>query len=401
MSGPLAGLKVVDLSRILAGPWAGQVLADFGAEVIKIESLQGDDTRKWGPPWIDGSDDAAYFSCANRGKRSLCIDFRTEAGQKLIRQLIGDADVVIENYKVGGLKKYNLDYQSVKILNPEIVYCSITGFGQTGPKAKQAGYDAMIQASGGLMSITGPRDDESDAGPQKVGVAVADLMTGMYAVAAIQAALIEREKSGEGQYIDLALLDTQVAWLANQSANYLVGGVVPQREGTAHPNICPYQAFPATDGYFMLAVGNDKQFALLCQQLGQSQWSSDERFSTNPSRVKHRLQLVPMIAEITSTKPMAEWLQELSVVGVPVGPINTLDQVFEDEQIKHREMVLAQERSDGVLIKTVANPVKFSRTPLSYDRAPPAAGEDSETLLKEMGLSDAEIAKLRSAGVVN
>ncbi|MEQ3696785.1 MAG: CaiB/BaiF CoA-transferase family protein [Pseudomonadales bacterium] len=401
MSGPLTGLKVVDLSRILAGPWAGQVLADFGAEVIKIESLQGDDTRKWGPPWIEGSTDAAYFSCANRGKRSICVDFRTEDGQKLIQQLITDADVVIENYKVGGLAKYNLDYPSVKPLNAKLVYCSITGFGQTGPKAQQAGYDAMIQASGGLMSITGPRDDESDAGPQKVGVAVADLMTGMYAVAAIQAALLERETSGEGQYIDLALLDTQVAWLANQSANYLVGGVVPQREGTAHPNICPYQAFPASDGYFMLAVGNDKQFKQLCQQLGKAEWASDERFSTNPSRVAHRLELVPLIAEITSTRPMKNWLGELSSVGVPVGPINTLDQVFNDEQLQHREMVLEQQRGDGVSIKSVANPVKFSRTPLSYHKAPPAAGEDSESLLKEMGLSDDNIAKLRIAGVVN
>ncbi|NVK11957.1 MAG: CoA transferase [Gammaproteobacteria bacterium] len=400
MSGPLQGIRVLDMSRILAGPWAGQVFADFGADVIKVESRAGDDTRRWGPPWVSDGGDAAYFTCANRGKRSITVDFRTEEGQAIIKRLASRSDVLIENYKVGGLAKYGLDYESLKTINPKLVYCSVTGFGQTGPKAKQAGYDAMIQASGGLMSITGPSDDESDAGPQKVGVAVADLMTGMYAVAAIQAALIERVNSGEGQYIDLALLDTQVSWLANQSANYLVGGVVPKREGTAHPNICPYQAIACADGYFMLAVGNDGQFASLCQVLGRADLAHHSSYTTNADRVAHRHELIPLIESLTKQKTRDEWLTQLSAVGVPVGPINTIDQVFDDEQLKHREMVIEQLRDDGETIRTVANPVKFSRSKLEYQMAPPVTGSSTNGVLSELGFSAEEIQRFKAKSVI-
>jgi len=400
MSGPLAGLKVVDLSRILAGPWASQVLADFGAEVIKIESLGGDDTRKWGPPWVEGSEDAAYYTAANRGKSSICVDLKAPEGQALVKDLVATADVFIENFKVGGLKKFGLDYSSLRELNSALVYCSITGFGQTGPKASQAGYDAMIQGAGGLMSITGPSAETSDAGPQKVGVAVADLMTGMYAVSAIQAALLHREKTGEGQYIDLALFDTQVAWLANQSANYLVGNQVPTRKGTAHPNIAPYQAVAASDGHFMLAVGNDIQFSKLAEELGFPEWAKDERFITNSARVAHRVILIKLIEEVTVTRERAYWLEQLAARSVPVGPINNIDEVFADEQLAAREMVLAQTRADGTEIKSVANPVKFSATPCQYDKAPPALGSDTHHILKALGYSDAKIAALAHAGII-
>jgi len=400
MSGPLAGLKVVDLSRILAGPWASQVLADFGADVIKIESLAGDDTRKWGPPWVEGSEDAAYYTAANRGKSSICVDLRQPEGQALVKQLVATADVFIENFKVGGLAKFGLDQASLRALNPALVYCSITGFGQTGPKASQAGYDAMIQGAGGLMSITGPSATTSDAGPQKVGVAVADLMTGMYAVSAIQAALLHREKTGEGQYIDLALFDTQVAWLANQSANYLVGNQVPTRQGTAHPNIAPYQAVAASDGHFMLAVGNDLQFSKLAQELGFPEWAEDERFVTNSTRVAHRTVLIQLIEGVTETQPRAHWLECLAARSVPVGPINNIDEVFADEQLAAREMVLEQTRADGTSIKTVANPVKFSATPCSYDRAPPAKGADTYQVLQSLGYDDAKVSELVAAGVI-
>jgi len=400
MSGPLKGLRVLDMSRILAGPWAGQVLADFGADVIKVESKAGDDTRKWGPPFVSEGGDAAYFTCANRGKRSITVDFRTTEGQSIIKQLAAKSDVLLENYKVGGLKKYGLDYESLKAVNPRLVYCSVTGFGQTGPKAKQAGYDAMIQASGGLMSITGPSDEDSNAGPQKVGVAVADLMTGMYAVAAIQAALIERSESGMGQYIDLALLDTQVAWLANQSANYLVGGMVPKREGTAHPNICPYQAIAAADGYFMLAVGNDGQFAQLCEALDQPELAELAVYKTNADRVANRRELIQRIESLSVQKPRDYWLETLAERGVPVGPINTIDQVFKDEQLAHREMVIDQARSSGERIRTVANPVKFSRSALEYSKAPPTIGEDTCNVLKEAGFDSEQIERLRENGVI-
>jgi len=334
MAGPLSHLKVLDLSRILAGPWAGQVFADFGAEVIKVERPErGDDTRHWGPPYLKDSDgvdtvDAAYYLSANRGKKSITVDITRAEGQALIRELAARCDVLLENYKVGGLEKYGLDYESIKSVNPRIVYCSITGFGQTGPYKNRAGYDAMIQGMGGLMSITGVPDGQPGAGPQKVGVAVADLMTGMYAVSAVLAAIVHRNESGKGQHIDLALLDTQVAWLANQAQNYLQSGNNPERRGTGHPNIVPYQAVPSADGYFMLAVGNDDQFKRFCSIAGIPELADNPAYATNAARVLARAQLVPLVEAATRRQPSAWWLEKLSNAHVPCGPINTLDQVY-------------------------------------------------------------------------
>jgi crotonobetainyl-CoA:carnitine CoA-transferase CaiB-like acyl-CoA transferase len=342
MAGPLQGIVVLDLSRILAGPWATQVLADFGAEVLKVEHPQGgDDTRKWGPPYLkdaDGRDtpESAYYLSANRGKRSLAIDFSRPEGQDLVRRLATQADVLVENFKVGGLQRYGLDYAQLSALNPRLVYLSISAFGQDGPDAAKPGYDAMIQGMGGLMSLTGLPDGEPGAGPQKVGVAVADLMCGMYAVSAIIAALYERDRSGHGQYIDLSLLDTQVAWLANQNLNYLVSGEPPRRQGTAHPNIVPYQAFQTADGYLMLAVGNDAQFMRFCGAAGAPELAADARFRTNADRVAHRAQLVPQVARLLRKRKTREWLAALELARVPCGPINDLEQVFAEPQVRHR-----------------------------------------------------------------
>lgn len=376
--GPLKGVKVLDLSRILAGPWATQVLADFGAEVWKIERPGvGDDTRSWGPPYFNSSNgetapQSAYFLSANRGKHSLCLDITNPAERKKLYKLIERADIVVENFKVGGLAKYQLDYDSVKAHKPDIIYCSITGFGQTGPDAANAGYDAMVQARGGLMSITGEPEQA-----QKVGVAVADLMTGMYAVSGILAALHHRNQTGEGQYIDLALLDTQVAWLANQNMNYLVGGEVPLRQGTAHPNIVPYQAFHGQDGEFMLAVGNDRQFTDCAEVIGLPELAKDSRFITNALRVKNRLVLLPLLTARFVLKPVAYWLDALSQVKVPCGPINNLAQVFEDRQVQHRQMQFDLPHPHLGSVPMVANPLKFSKTPIEYHKAPPTLGEDS------------------------
>lgn len=404
---PLDGVKVLDLSRILAGPWATQVLADFGAEVIKVERPQGgDDTRQWGPPWLAGADgelteESAYYLGTNRGKRSVAIDFTSERGQSLIRQLCTHCDVLVENYKVGGLAKYGLDYASLKALNPKLVYCSITGFGQTGPYAQRAGYDAAVQAMGGLMSITGEPDGKPGGVPQKVGVAVADLMTGMYAVSAILAALRHAEKHGEGQHIDLALFDTQVAWLANQAMNYLVGGVVPKRQGTAHPNIVPYQVMPSADGYFMLAVGNDGQFARFCGVLGEPALATDPRYATNASRVAHRDELVAHLEQRLTTRPSAEWLAELELATVPCAPVNTIDQVFDDPQIKARGMQIDLPHPVAGSVPGVANPVRFSATPVQYRHAAPELGRHTQDVLQEMlGLDAAELADLDATGVI-
>ncbi|NMP16959.1 CoA transferase [Thalassotalea sp. Y01] len=380
MAGPLTGIKVLDLSRILAGPWATQVLADYGAEVYKIERpVSGDDTRHWGPPYVQNSDgtdtqESAYYVAANRGKQSFAIDITSEQGQAQIKQMVLDADIVVENYKVGGLKKYGLDYDALAQLNPGIIYCSITGFGQTGPYANKAGYDAMIQAMGGLMSITGEKDDNPGGGPQKVGVAVADLMTGMYAVSGILAALNYKNQTGEGQHIDLALLDTQVAWLANQASNYLIGGDVPKRLGTAHPNIVPYQAMKVKNGHIMLAVGNDRQFQKCCEILGAAELAQQPDYASNDQRVANRDVLINKLEALFLRHDIDYWLEHLSAAHVPCGPINTIDRVFDNPQIQHRKMLFELEHPTAGTVPQVANPVKFSKTPIEYKHLAPTLG---------------------------
>ncbi len=376
-TGPLKHIKVLDLSRVLAGPWASQMLGDMGAEVVKVErpadehSRGGDDTRHWGPPFITNADglpgDAGYFLCANRNKTSISVDIATPEGQERIRQLILESDVLLENYKVGGLKKYGLDYDSVKALNPRLVYCSITGFGQTGPYANRPGYDFLIQAMGGIMSLTG----SEESGPLRIGVAMVDLMTGMYATTGILAALNHRDQTGEGQHIDVALLDCQVASLANQAMNYLVSGEAPGRIGNSHPNIVPYEAFETADGYLILAVGNDSQFGRFARLANREDWVTDSRFCTNDVRVRNRKILVPEIAQVMKSKTTKSWITELEKHSVPCGPVNTLKEVFADPQVQHREMLRYLEREDGTVVPTVASPLKFSKTPVSYRKAPP------------------------------
>ena len=403
MSGPLAGVRVLELSRILAGPWAGQLLADFGAEVIKIERPgSGDDTRGWGPPWLRDDQgretgEAAYFLAANRGKRSVAIDLADPRGQQLVRDLACRSDVLIENFRVGGLARYGLDWATLREHHPGLVYCSITGFGQDGPRAHQAGYDAAVQAMGGLMSITG----EPDGGPQKVGVAVADLMAGMYAVSAIQAALLHCRSTGEGQHIDLSLLDTQVAWLANQAANFLIGGRVPGRQGTAHPNIVPYQSLACADGHLMLAVGNDAQFARFARLAGHPEWAEDQRFRRNRDRVAHRGELIAAIEPVMAGRAVSDWLEALAAEGIPAAPINDLDAVFDDPQVRHREMVRPMDHPLRKGLPLVANPVRFSATPVEYRQAPPLLGADTRDVLTEcLCLDDERIDVLVQAGVV-
>lgn len=401
MAGALSHIKVLDLSRILAGPWAGQMLADFGAEVIKVERPGcGDDTRGWGPPFVKDQDgnptDAAYFHAANRGKHSIAIDMTTPEGQALIKRLAAEVDVVIENYKVGGLKKYGLDYDSLKAVNPALIYCSVTGFGQDGPYAERAGYDFMIQAMGGLMSVTG----DADGQPMKVGVALVDVMTGLYACNAIQAALLHRNESGIGQYIDMALLDVQVATLANQAMNYLVGGKPPVRLGNAHPNIVPYEAFPTADGHIILAVGNDTQFARFCALAGAPELADNPAFATNALRVENRSALTPLVAELMRSNSSDWWLENLGLQRVPCGPINSLDKVFDDPQVKHRQMQIELPLPGGGNVPGVASPVKFSHTPIEYSAAPPALGQHTDQILSALGLSEADIAQLKAGKVI-
>lgn len=405
--GPLAGVKVLDLSRILAGPWATQCLADFGAEVWKVEKPgTGDDTRQWGPPWLTDplghdSTESAYFLSANRAKRSLAIDIATPEGQELIRKLSLRADVLVENFKVGGLAKYRLDWPSLQAVNPALIYCSISAFGQDGPDAAGAGYDAMIQGRGGLMSLTGNSPDAPGGGPQKAGVAVADLMTGMYAIAAITAALYERRGSGLGQHIDLSLLDTQVAMLANQNLNYLMTGRVPQRLGTAHPNLVPYQAVPASDGAFMLAIGNDRQFADFCRIAGREAVARDPRFVSNAARVKHRLELIEAIETWCRERTQAQWLESLTRANVPCGPINDLAAVFADPQVRHRKMRRDIPHSIGTTVPQVRNPILYSRSTLDYQSPPPRLGEHTAAVLAaQAGISAQEFEELRLRGVV-
>lgn len=406
MSGPLAGLRVLDLSRVLAGPWAAQTLGDLGAEVIKIERpVSGDDTRNWGPPYlkgIDGSSElSAYFLSVNRNKQSLAIDIASEIGQQLIRELVAESDILLENFKVGGLKQYGLDYDSLKHINPRLIYCSITGFGQDGPYASRPGYDFLIQAMGGLMSVTGQPDGAPGGGPVKVGVAVTDIMTGLYATIGILAALNHRERTGEGQYVETGLFDVQVAFLSNQAMNYLTSGLVPERMGNAHPNIVPYEAFPTADGDMVLTVGNDEQFVRLCDVLGHPEWSGNERFSTNRARVANRKELIPKIRQATVMRPTEEWVRALETARVPCGPVNTIDRVFSDPQVVARGM--KRFLSHPVLgdVPTVGNPLKLRLTPVDYRSAPPLLGEQSRQVLETvLGLSRERIDALVRDGVV-
>lgn len=400
----LDGIRVLDLSRVLAGPWCSQNLADLGADVIKIERPgHGDDTRSWGPPFLkdrDGVDtrDAAYYLAANRNKRSVTIDLACKDGQRAVRELASHCDVVLENYKVGQLKKYGLDYDSLQAINPKLVYCSVTGFGQTGPWSHRPGYDFIIQGLGGFMSITGEADDRPGGGPQKAGVAVSDLMTGMYATQAVLAALFHRERSGEGQYIDIALLDVQVAMLANMNTNYLVSGRPPKRWGNAHPNIVPYQAFRASDQWIVVAVGNDEQFRRFCTLAERPDLQRDARFATNRERVRNRETLVPILTELVERHPASFWLEGLERAGVPAGPINDLAQVFDNEQVCARGIRVSLERSDVGDIPLVGSPLKMSATPPTYRLAPPRLGEHTAEVLRELlGYDTAAIAAAQGA----
>ena len=373
---PLKGLKVLELARILAGPWAGQILADLGADVIKVESPKGDDTRRWGPPFVsnpDGAEDAAYFHSCNRGKRSVVVDFTSDEGLAALKELAKDADVVIENFKLGGLKKFGLDYESLAEINPKLVYCSITGFGQNGPYAPRPGYDFIIQGMSGIMDLTGAPDGP----PQKIGVAFADIFTGVYAVIGIQAALAQRDKTGRGQHIDMALLDTMVGVLGNQAMNYLASGACPTRIGNAHPNIAPYEVFPTTDSWFILAVGNDEQFERFCEIMGLGALPEDERFATNAARVANRESLSPIIGEATRTWTRDALLKEFEHKNVPAGPINTVEQALHDPQIAARDMLRHVRRAeDGAEIATVPTPIRFSDASLEIKAPSPLLGAD-------------------------
>lgn len=377
---PHAGLKVLELARILAGPWIGQTLADLGADVIKVESPEGDDTRRWGPPYL--GDDAAYFHACNRGKRSIALDFAAPLGQEAVRRLAMRSDVLVENFKVGALAKYGLDYDTLRALNPRLIYCSVTGFGQTGPYAKRAGYDFIIQGMGGIMDLTGEPDGE----PQKVGVAFADIFTGLYGVVAIQAALAHRERTGLGQHIDMALLDCMVGVLANQALNYFASGEPPRRLGNAHPNIAPYQVMPALDGPFILAVGNDEQFRRVCRALGLLGLPGDDRFRDNASRVAHREALAELLSARTRLRARAELLAVFEAAGVPAGPINRLDEVFADPQVEARRLHLTLQR-DGHAVPGLRTPICFSGAALQHSRSAPRLGEHTAEVLAEIGLT--------------
>ena len=405
----LDGIKVLDLSRVLAGPWCTQILADLGADVVKIERPGvGDDTRTWGPPFVkdangNDSDQASYFTACNRNKRSVTIDMATPDGQALLRQMAAQADVVVENFKTGGLKQYGLDQETLRRANPRLIYCSVTGFGNDGPYAERAGYDLMIQAMTGMMSITGRPDGEPGGGPLRVGVALTDIFTGVYASTAILAALQVRHRTGEGQHIDMALLDVGMAILANQASAFLNTGKAPARQGNTHPSLAPYQDFPTLDGAMLLAIGNNGQFARFCEAAGQSGWASDARFASNTLRVKHRGVLIPMMEELTRTRTTADWVALLEDKAVPCGPINDIAQAFDDAQVKARGLAvtLPRDAGDGIAsIAGVASPLRLAATPPVLRHAPPALGQHTREVLAEMGIDDARFDALRSAGVV-
>ncbi|MDA8110499.1 MAG: CaiB/BaiF CoA-transferase family protein [Betaproteobacteria bacterium] len=407
MPGPLSHIRVLDLSRVLAGPWAAQNLADLGAEVIKVERPgAGDDTRGWGPPWLKdgaGNDtrESAYYVSVNRNKKSVTLDLAKPEGQAIARELAAKCDALIENYKVGTLARYGLGYADLARLNPRLVYCSVTGFGQDGPRAQQPGYDFIFQGMGGLMSITGERDNRPGGGPQKVGIAITDVLTGMYASLAVCAALASRERSGKGQYIDCALLDTIVAFNANQAVSYFCSGNVPRRWGNAHPQVVPYEAFATADGHMILAVGNDAQFARFCAVAGRPELARDERFRTNSQRIVNREALIPIVAAIMRTRGKRDWLAALEAAGVPCGPINDMREVFEEPQVVHRGLRVDIPHPLGATAPVVASPMRFSDTPVEYRRAPPLLGEHTdEVLTAVLGKDAAEIARLRDAGIV-
>ncbi|NBX20237.1 MAG: CoA transferase [Betaproteobacteria bacterium] len=419
--GALSHLKVLDLSRVLAGPWCTQMLADMGADVIKVERpVAGDDTRHWGPPFMPGADgrptqDATYFTACNRNKRSITIDMAKEEGQALVRQMAVQSDILVENFKVGGLAHYGLDYASLKALNPRLIYCSITGFGQTGPYAERAGYDLMIQAMSGMMSITGRADGEPGGGPQRAGVAITDVFTGIYATSAILAAVEMRHRTGEGQHIDMALLDVGMAILANQAAGFINTGAEPQRMGNAHPSLVPYQDFPTQDGAMLLAIGNDGQFARFCQAAGRPEWAQDPRFTTNTRRVENRSTLIPLMMEVTRTRSTDAWIALLEDKAVPCGPINTLARAFADPQVQARGLVqnqrvarveYAQAAPETIAnasyesIRTVASPIRLSAAPVQLRYPPPALGEHTQVVLTELGLDAGQIQDLQARGIV-
>ena len=411
--GALSHLKVLDLSRVLAGPWCTQILADLGADVVKVEKpVEGDDTRHWGPPFlkdVQGKDTehATYFTACNRNKRSVTIDLAHTQGQALIRKMALESDILVENFKVGGLAKYGLDYASLQAHNPRLIYCSITGFGQSGPYAARAGYDLMIQAMTGMMSITGRPDDVPGGGPQRVGVALTDLFTGVYASTAILAAIEVRQRTGAGQHIDMALLDVGMAILANQAAGFINTGEVPQRSGNSHPSLVPYQDFPTLDDSMLLAIGNDAQFARFCQAAGHPEWAADERFATNTQRVRHRALLIPAMTDVTRMRSTAQWITLLEDRAVPCGAINDLARAFADEQVKYRNLWVNQPLAPALSsqsaiesIATVASPLRLMATPPVLKNAPPALGEHTDQVLAELGLEAADIAALRAQGVV-
>ncbi|MBU1360551.1 MAG: CoA transferase [Gammaproteobacteria bacterium] len=407
--GALAGIKVLDLSRVLAGPWCTQILADLGADVVKIERPGvGDDTRGWGPPFLkdaqgNDTDQATYFTSCNRNKRSVTIDMATADGQALLKQMAQQSDIVVENFKTGGLMQYGLDHESLRAQNPRLIYCSVTGFGHDGPHASRAGYDLMIQATSGMMSITGRPDDEPGGGPLRVGVALTDLFTGVYASTAILAALEVRHRTGEGQHIDMALLDVGMAILANQASAWLNTGVAPQRQGNSHPSLAPYQDFHTRDGAMLLAIGNNGQFVRFCEAAGHPEWGSDPRFATNTLRVRHREVLIPMMEAVTRTRSTAEWIALLEDKAVPCGPINDIGQAFQDDQVKARGLAVSMPRDagDGIeAIVGVASPLRLQATPPVLRRAPPALGQHTDEVLAEMGVDPERLAALRAAGVV-
>lgn len=389
---PLDGIKVLDLSRVLAGPWCSQNLADLGADVIKVERPDtGDDTRSWGPPYLkdaNGVDtgEAAYYLSTNRNKRSIAIDIASPDGADLVREMAARCDILVENFKVGGLKKYGLDYETIKAINPRLIYCSITGFGQTGPLASLPGYDFMIQGMGGLMSITGERDDLPGGGPQKAGVAVTDIITGMYAAVAILGALQERNRSGLGQHIDLALLDCHVAMLANQNLNYMTSGIAPKRAGNAHQNVVPYQVFASSDGHLIVATGNDSQYRAYCQAIGRPDLAVHPDYATNSQRLVNRVVLIKELETIMKTRTRDDWIAALQKVGVPCGPINNIEQVFANPQVKAREIWKTMPHPLAGTTPTTANPIRYSETPIQYRMAPPLLGQHTDEILKELGL---------------